>query len=326
MKRKGLVIFVGLIFLLLSMSIGQPKALAKTVIKIAHESSVEHNINKAYLFFAKRVEEKTKGDVEIKVFPSGQLGDERAIFEGVKIGTIDAGGGGFGSTMDPRFALIRMPFVFRDYGHVHKVLDGPIGNDLKDRSLKSGYKVMCIFDGGFREFTNNKRPIWGPEDMKGLLMRVPGIPEMVDSIKAFGATTVTVPYGEVYGALRQGVADGEENSLTNITGMKFYECQKYLSVVHYMYDGDTFIMNPKLWNSLSPSNKKMLEEAAAETLAYQRKILKEEEDGALDVVMKAGMKVNLVYQPLFYPLCEEVYKKYEMTVPGSLIEEVRKVK
>ena len=326
MKRKGLVIFVGLIFLLLGLSIGQPEALAKTVIKIGHESSAEHNINKALLFFAKRVEEKTKGDVEVKVFPSGQLGDERTMFEGVKVGTIDATTGGFGSVIDPRFALIHMPFVFRDYDHAHKVLDGPIGNDLKDRALKNGYKMMCFFDGGFREMTNNKRPIWGPEDMKGLLMRVPPIPELIDSIKAFGATTVTIPYGEVYGALRQGVADGEENSLTNITGMKFYEVQKHLSIVHYMFDAETFIMNPKLWNSLSASNKKMLEEAATETQAYQRKYLKDEEDGALEVVMKAGMKVNLVYQPLFYPLCEEVYKKYEKDVPKSLIEETRKVK
>jgi TRAP-type transport system periplasmic protein len=300
---------------------------AGTVIRIAHESSVEHNIHKSLLFFAKVAAEKTKGDVEARVFPSGQLGDERAILEGVKIGTIDAGSaGGLYTTIDPRFALLNLPFLFRDYDHVHKVLDGPIGADLKDRAWKNGIKIMCIFDSGFRQFTNNKRPITKPEDFKGLKMRTPPIPEIVDTMGAFGASVVTIPYGEVYTALRAGVADGEENSLTNITEMKFYEVQKYISVGNYMYNGDMFIMSPKLWNSFSPQTQKALEEATTETLAYQRKLIREEEQGASAIIKKAGGEINTVNQALFIPLVDGVYQKNEKAVPKSLIEEIRKIK
>jgi len=302
-------------------------AQAGTIIRIAHESSVEHNIHKSLLFFAKVAAEKTKGDVEVRVFPSGQLGDERAILEGVKIGTIDAGSaGGLYTTIDPRFALLNLPFLFRDYDHVHKVLDGSIGADLKDRAWKNGIKIMCIFDSGFRQFTNNKRPITKPEDFKGLKMRTPPIPEIVDTMGAFGASVVTIPYGEVYTALRTGVADGEENSLTNITEMKFYEVQKYVSVGNYMYNGDMFIMNPKLWNSFSPQTQKALEEATTETLAYQRKLIREEEQGASDIIKKAGGEINTVNQTLFIPLVGGVYQKNEKAVPKSLVEEIRKIR
>ena len=327
MMKKSLVIFIGLCFICLAISFGQPTAHAKTTIKVAHESSVEHNINKGLLFFAKLVDEKTKGDVEVKVFPSGQLGDERAILEGVKIGTIEAGcAGGLYTAIDPKFALLNLPFMFRNYDHVHKVLDGPIGADLKDRALKNGVKMMCIFDSGFRQFTNNKRPIAKPEDFKGIKMRTPPIAEIVDTLKAFGASIVTIPYGEVYTALKAGVADGEENSLTNITEMKFYEVQKYVSIGNYMYNGDMFIMSPKVWNSLSPANQKALEEAAKETLAYHRKLITDEEKGALDIIKKAGVKVNNVNQAPFVSLVGEVYKKNEGSVPKSLVEEIRKIK
>ena len=312
-------------FLLLLMA-AVTSAQAATVIRIAHESSVEHNIHKSLLFFAKVAAEKTKGDVEVRVFPSGQLGDERAILEGVKVGTIDAGSaGGLYTTIDPRFALLNLPFLFRDYDHVHKVLDGPIGADLKDRAWKNGIKIMCIFDSGFRQFTNNKRPITQPQDFKGLKMRTPPIPEIVDTMGAFGASVVTIPYGEVYTALRAGVADGEENSLTNITEMKFYEVQKYISVGNYMYNGDMFIMSPKLWNSFSPATQKALEEATKEALAYQRKLIREEEQGASDIIKKAGGEINMVNQALFVPLVDGVYQKNEKAVPKSLIEEIRKI-
>ena len=322
MKKKPLIA-LSVIFLCLFF-IGTLQA--KVVIKVAHESSVEHNINKSLLFFAKKVAEKTNNEVEIKVFPNGQLGDERAIYEGVKIGTIDAGTGGLYESVDPKFSLINLPFLFKSYEQVHTVLDGPIGQDLKKRAYDNGYKVMAIFDSGFRQFTNNKKPIWAPEDFKGLVIRTPPIKAIIESMKAFGANVVSIPYGEVYMAMKQGVADGEENSLTNITGMKFYEVQKYISISNYIYSGDMFIMNKKLWDSLSASHQKSLDEAAGEALAFQRNLLKTEELDALDTIMAAGCKVNLVYAPPFYPLVQHMYDDIKEYVPASLVNEIRKMK
>lgn len=323
---KKLIIIICLMFLLSVIAFASNGVEAKTVIKIAHESSEEHNIHKAFLFFAEKVAEKTKGEVEVKVFANGQLGDEQAIYEGVKLGTIDAGSGGLYPTVDPLFSLINLPFLFRDYNHVHKVLDGEIGKELKDIAWEKGYKVMCIWDGGFRQFTNNKRPIWEPKDLKGLVMRTPPITDIINAMKAFGSVVVSIPYGEVYTALSQGVADGEENSLTNITGMKFYEVQKYISIVNYMFNGDMFIMNPKVWNSFTPEVQKLLQEAVDEALAYQRNLLELEESKAIEIILGAGVKVNLVDPVPFYPLVEDIYKKQEEAISKDLVEKIRSIR
>ena len=328
MKSKRLAVAIGLFFIVMFPASWQPMAMAqaKTVIKVAHESSVDHEIHLSLVFFAKKVAEKTKGEVEVKVFPAGQLGNEQAIYEGVKLGTIDAGTGGLYGTMDPMWEVINMPFLYRDYNHVQKVFDGPIGDELKKRALKNGYKVLAPFHNGFRYFYNNAKPIYAPEDLKGLRMRTPPMPVIIDTVKALGGVPQAIPYGEVYTATKQGVVDGGEQALASIVGMKFYEVMKYITLVPYLYNADVFIMNPKLWNSISPKMQKAIEESAREALAYQRKLFSERTDQAVDVILKNGVKVSVAYAPLFPPHVKEVYAKYEKGFPPGLIEQIRNIK
>jgi TRAP-type C4-dicarboxylate transport system substrate-binding protein len=192
--------------------------------------------------------------------------------------------------------------------------------------MQKGYKIMGMYDGGFHHFLNNKRPIYGPDDLKGIKIRVMGVPPYIDGIKAYDANPLSISYGELYTALQQGVIDAAEQNLDSINRMKFYEVVKYVSLSAWAGAVDVMFLSTKLWNSLSPADQKIFEGAGRESVKFQREIFKKGVDSGLDVILKAGVKVNLVYQPAFYKQAESVYKIYEKDIPPSLIKRIKAVK
>jgi len=200
------------------------------------------------------------------------------------------GSGGI-SQFSPRLGIGECPYIWRDIDHMNKVMDGPVGDEMREDLLKGrGLRILAVFYYGRRQLTANK-PITRPEEMKGFKLRTPQVPVIMEMAKAWGATPTPLNIGELYLALKTGVVDGQENPTPTINGFKFYEAQKYLMLTEHIITPLPMIINERVWRSLSPDNQKIMLAAAQEARELNNKLMLEQEDAFLDSFKKAGMTI-----------------------------------
>jgi len=256
-------------------ALGAQSAAMPIVMRIGHAQPVSHPRHKSLLRFKELVWEKTEGRIRVDVFPAGQLGDEASMLEATKIGTLQATRGGLFELVSPRLLVYTLPFLFDDLDGIEKVTMGPIGERIAKEAEKKGICILATGDaGGFRQITNDLRPVQAPEDLEGMRIRVPDIATIVRTFEAFGATPVGVPYGETYQALKSDLADGEENPFVNIDAMRFYEVQKYLTVLDYQFHPDPFNVNLAWYRALSAQDQRILKECAVESMRYNNRLVR----------------------------------------------------
>ena len=268
--RKSIAVSAVLLFLLsLGVCVGPAFSADKEVeIKVGHVGAPVSPQQGAADIFLKLVEQKTKGTVKMKVYNSSQLGNEAELVEGLRMGTIDGGiiSSGLFATSYNVCAAFEVPFLFKNSEHVLKIANGPVGDDLlKKLESKAGLKPIAIWDHGFRQLTNKVRPIKEPADMKGLKIRSPEVPVYSFALDALGAVPVPLAFTELYIALDSGVVDGQHNPLMHVKGQRFYEVQKYLSVMDFAYTPNIVAFSKKAWGKLSADQQKAVIEAAKET-------------------------------------------------------------
>ncbi len=210
--------------------------------------------------------------VEIEFFDSGTLGDEIVHMQQVRTGQLDVIPIGSDAVqLDSKWAVFDIPFLFADRDAVARVLDGDIGRQLDESFHKSaGLKVLGFGEIGFRNISNNVRPVTVPEDLKGLKLRTPGSKTRILSFEMLGASPIKMNIGEVYLALQQGVVDGQENPLGNIRKWSWYEVQKYISMSRHVYTPITFVMNLKRYDSLSDEQRAAVDRAARSAVLASR--------------------------------------------------------
>lgn len=285
------------------------------VIKFAHNGNtiMEDPQNVACYAFEKMVEEKSNGAFDVQIYPAAQLGDARTIVEGVQMGAIEMGdveNGPMGRFV-PVASIWDLPFLFLNLDHAHKVLDGSVGQQVQQEYLSVGIRHLAYNDGGFRYFTNSKRPIKTIDDMKGLKIRVMESEIMIDTINAFGASAIPMAFGEVYTALQQGVVDGQENPLNLIYSQKFYEVQKYLSLSGHFYYPRQYIVSEMFWQRLTPEQQQIIAECAKAACEIQREEFAKYETRMLGVLKDLGMEINEVEKDGFVKVSvEKVYPKF----------------
>jgi tripartite ATP-independent transporter DctP family solute receptor len=269
-------------------------AAAQIKFRFAHTISTEDAMHLATLEFAKRVAEKTQNAIQIEVYPTGQLGNDVKVLEGVKLGTIDIGmtGNPFFTSFAPEMNAFDLPYLFRDFTHAYKVIDGPIGQELRKHLEKNSMMALGVLEIGFRNLTNNKRPVKVPEDVKGLKIRTTPNPAHLQAFRLLGANPVPMPVTELYLALKTGAVDGQENPIAHIYAMKFHEVQKYMSLTYHAYTLANVIMNLKKYQELKPEYQKALVEAIAEARDWDRKYNREIEGQALAKIKAAGVLVE----------------------------------
>lgn len=222
--------------------------------------------------FRDALQEEMGDDVEIEYFDSGTLGDEIVHMEQVRTGQLDVYPlGSDAITLDSKWAVFDMPFLFADRETVARVLDGEIGEAL-DSSMqeRAGLKVLGLGELGFRHITNNVRPVRTPEDLRGLKIRVPGSQTRIAAFQAFGANPLTMNIGELYLAMQQGVIDGQENPLSNVRAWSWYEVQKYLSMSGHVYTPVTLVMNLSRYEGLTDEQRAAVDRAAERAVAASR--------------------------------------------------------
>jgi tripartite ATP-independent transporter DctP family solute receptor len=300
-------------------------AQAQTVkLTLGHGSGLDNPRHVASLKFAEVVKAKTNGQVEVTVSPSGQLGNDPAQITAVRSGALDitANSQGAMDNVVPEYAAFGMPFLFADLPSAWKLMDGPVGKELADKTAEKGMVVLGYWDNGIRHMTNSKRPLNTPEDLKGLKMRTPPDAVTVDIMTAVGAQAQQIQFNELYVALQQGVVDGQENPLMNIASAKLYEVNKFISLTGHKYEMTPFVMSKRTWDGLSAAHKKAVQEAAAEATKVQR-TLSQEADNKLVADLKAkGAVFNTANKAAFEKATSNVDDKWMASPIGAYVKKV----
>ncbi len=267
---------------------------AQVVLKLAHYAEATHPANLAALSFAKRVEERTKGQVKVSVFPASALGSPPEQLQQVKLGAIDMGLPTQGALdkYQKAFAVVMLPFVFDDIDHAHRVLDGPAMRWLAPLAEKDGFVLLSNWEYGFRNLTNSKRPINKPEDVKGLKVRVPPEVQLEAAMEALGANATKIAFPELYMALSQGAVDGEENPLAVIVHNKLYEVQKHLALTRHAYNSMVHVMSTKSWAKLTPEQQTIVREESRAAALMMRQASAAEEEGLIARLQAAGVQIT----------------------------------
>jgi tripartite ATP-independent transporter DctP family solute receptor len=325
MKRMFFSVLWVLLVILMPLSVA---AQEKTIrLKLATVVPAKHAYNVGANEFARLIKEASRGTIDIRVFPGGQLGKgERELLEGMQIGNIDLAVTASGpiSGFSPSMMVLDLPFLFRNCTHVDAVLDGPLGRKLLDDLEKSKLKGLAFFENGFRNFTNSARPLLNPEDFKGLKFRTMENPVHLASVRQLGAQAVPMSWGEVYTSLQTKVIDGQENPVAIIHAYKLNEVQKYLSLTGHFYSPAPLTMSLGTFNSLSKKWQELFIETAVKVAAFERKIIRDNEQRQLKDLEAWGMDVRTVDKDSFFKAMKPVYDKYIKEYPDweSVIKEI----
>ena len=303
-----LLMLVTIVALSLSISLSAT-ANAKIILKCGTSTQPSHIYNQAVEYFAKLVSERSNGEIEVQLFPAGQLGSERDMVEGLQIGSLEmtlTSTGPLGNFV-PQVKLFNLPFLFKDRQTCYKILDGTIGTDIANLFLKVGIRSLGWYENGFRNITNSKRPIEKPDGMDGLKIRVMEDDVFILTMKSLGASPLPMAFGELYTALEQKAVDAQENPLAVIHSSRFFEVQKYLAMTGHFYSPAMLLISEITWKKLTADQQKILSVASKEARDYERKISMEADQTLEAELKKAGMIVTHPDKTLFVDAVSPVY-------------------
>ncbi|MDR1520736.1 MAG: TRAP transporter substrate-binding protein [Planctomycetota bacterium] len=257
-------------------------------------NSLDHPQTLGLLLMKEYVERKTDGAVVIHIFPNSQLAAEVESLEQVQMGTLEMATASIGPvvTFQEKFAVLDIPFLFNDYPEAWAVLDSKVGSDLFDTLQEVGMYGLGWYENGYRHATNNIRPIKTLEDFKGLKIRTMQAPMHMLNFRELGANPTPVPFSELYMAMAQKIADGQENPIANIWDLKLVEVQKYTSLTGHIYDAMPLVANLKWFKGLPVEYQNVIETGALLGQNYSRFINFDREELMIAKLRQAGMEIN----------------------------------
>ena len=322
--------------LLLGMTLGTTLGLSllatahsQTILKIGYATNDTSHYGVGSTTFCEEVEKGTQNRYKCRQFPSSALGGEREMIEAVQLGTLDLVNTSTGPVGNfvPEVKIVDIPFLFRDYDHARKVMDGPIGQDILTKFPAKGIIALGWTENGFRHMTNNKRDIVKPADAAGLKMRTMENKVHMDGYKTFGILPTPMAFPELFGALQQGTVDGQENPIPVILASKFSQVQKHLSLTGHVYSPALLLMSPIAWNKLNDTDKKVFSEAAKKAAIAQRKKVNDDENTGIAQLEKDGMKVTRVVDGQgFRDALRPAYVSYAKEFGAENIKRIQDIK
>lgn len=317
MKKSLVMLMMLLIALSFGWSEGQKDDAAAEMktytMKFGHSMPNDTSRHQSLLKFKDYVESKSDGQIVVEIYPSGQLGKEAEMLEALKLGSQEGYIGGVFDSITPKLNLYLMPFLFADQDALMRFAESDLAAEINKDAENYGIKLLANGDAGSRNVTNNIRPVHTPADMVGLKMRTPPVEAIIKTMEALGANPVSIPYVEVYMALKTGVADGQENPFMNIATMKFQEVQKYMTIMHYLFNPEPFCVALDWYNSLPSDLQQIVQEGADLYTAEQNKMRAESSDMYLQIIKDAGVEVytpTAAERQQFIDACAPVYDYY----------------
>ncbi len=300
------------------------------VIKFSHVVAKDTPKGLASEYFAKKAEELTKGKVKVEVYANSTLYKDKEEMEALQLGAVQMLAPSlakFGPLGVKEFEVFDLPYIFDDYNELHKVTQGPVGQQLLAKLEPKGIRGLAYWDNGFKSFSLNT-PIKSPADLKGKKLRIQSSKVLEEEIRALGGMPQVMAFSEVYQALQTGVVDGTENPVSNLYTQKMHEVQKFLTITDHGYLGYAVIVNKKFWDALPADVRGQLETAMKDSTAYANKVAKEQNDKDLESVKKSGK--TTVYVPTkeerlaFKKALAPVHQKMEGRIGKEIIQSVYK--
>jgi len=317
--KKLIALLLALVMVFALCACGSSGKQDNITIRIGHSDTTSNLIHISLEHFAKAVNERTNGRVTIEIYAAEQLGSNKEMIEMVKMGSLDAMMLPSGQQADfcPKFKALSLPFLFSDYEHVYRVLDGEIGQELLEGLEENNMIQLAYWENGLRQFTNSRRPIEKPEDLVGLKFRTPEDKMTMAIFAAYGASASPFAFSELYLALQQGTFDGQENPVANIYANNFQDVQKYLTMVNYQYQPKDMIFSLSTWNKLPADVQQVLLEAAKEFGAEHRKAIVDSEAQMLAELEAAGMEIGYPDTAPFIEQAQSVYTDFYAENPWA---------
>jgi tripartite ATP-independent transporter DctP family solute receptor len=268
--------------------------------------------------FAKRANAKLGDKAKVVVYGSSQLGGDKEMVQKLKLGTLDmALPSTVMSSENDLFGLFEMPYLVKDRAHMGRIENKIFWTKLAPTVEPKGLKILAVWENGYRNITNSKRPIKIPADLQGIKLRIPEGKWRLKMFQAYGANPSPMKLSEVFTALQTGVMDGQENPLTQIYSSKFQEVQKYLSLTGHVYTPAYLTYSKAKWDSLPKDVRDILEKTAKETQAYVYATAQKLDDELLTKMKAAGMQVNEVDKNAFIKASKTTYDEFGQEVPGA---------
>jgi tripartite ATP-independent transporter DctP family solute receptor len=277
--------------------------------------------------FAEAVAAKSGGKMKVNIFLNGSLGSDQAVVSALKGGTIEMAvmNSGILASEVKELAIFDFPFLFANEKESDAIVDGPVGKKMHALLDAKGLIGLSYWELGYRQMTNSKRPLNKVEDIDGLKLRVIPNPINVDWVKALGANPTPMPFPEVYGGLEQKAIDGQENPISVIAANKFWEVQKNIALTNHQYNPQSVIFSKKVWDTLTPAEKKILDDSADEAAKDQREQSRAAVAANLELLKKNGMTVT-VFPPAEVAKLREKMKpviaKYSAAVGEATVNEM----
>ena len=264
------------------------------MIKFATQNPKGHPIVVGMEKFAELVGQKSGGKMKVNMFPGGVLGGDAPNISALQGGTLEmvVMNAGILASQVKDFEVFDFPFMFASPQEADAVVDGPFGKMMLAKLDAKGIHGLAYWELGFRQLTNSRRAVAKVEDIAGLKLRVIPNAINVDWVSALGANPTPMAFPEVYAGLEQKAIDGQENPLTVIAANKFHEVQKFITLTNHQYNPQAVIVSKKFWDGLTNDEKKILQDAAQEAAAFQRKNSRDQMATALDTLKKGGMTVT----------------------------------
>ena len=263
--------------------------------------------------FTAEIAEKTNGRLTGKTYHSGVLGSQPDAIEQMRLGSIDYAVFNLGpmGQVIPATNVVSLPFIFKSLDHMHRVLDGDVGQQLSDAMAEKGIVALAWYDSGARSFYNSKKPIATPEDVKGMKVRVMNNDLFVNMISAMGGNATPMAFSEVYSSIKTGVVDGAENNWPSYESTAHYEVAGYFSGTEHLIIPECFCVSKALWDGLSDEDKEIVTAAARRSADTQRKLWAQRSNASRDKVIASGVKYNEIADKApFQAAMKPVYDKF----------------
>lgn len=268
--------------------------------------------------FTAEIAEKSDGRLTAKTYHSGVLGNQPDAIEQMRLGSIDFAVFNLGpmGQVVPATNVVNLPFIFKNLDHMHRVLDGPVGQQLSDAMAEKGLVALAWYDSGSRSFYNSKKPIATPEDVKGMKVRVMNNDLFVDMVSAMGGNATPMAFSEVYSSIKTGVVDGAENNWPSYDSTGHYEVAGYYSDTQHLIIPECLCVSTALWEGLSDEDKELVRTAARDSAGLQRRLWAERAQASRDKVLAAGVKYNEIADKApFQAAMKPVYDKFVAANP-----------
>jgi tripartite ATP-independent transporter DctP family solute receptor len=265
------------------------------------------------------LEGRSGGTIEMQIFHSASLGNERTINEGVLAGSINAGiGAGAWAGFVPSYNVVSLPFLIRDLKHMYAIADGEPGRQIARDAEAKGFKVLAYFSAGDQHFQTRSKPVRNLADFKGLKMRVIENKALIDAFRAMGAVPAPIPYPQIYTALQQGTVDGTANDLLSVTTLKLYEVAKFMTLSSYVVEPRPVIMSKAFFDSQPADVQRLLIDTAREAAVFERKVFEDRLVSGEAEAKKNGMTfLTLTDRDKWVDAVRPVWAEFGKSVPGG---------